>query len=105
MKYRVSQLPNTGHANRFKVQDPAGKHLTEFLISKDLISIWRNPSPLQLKEVMVAYVKKNGWVKEPVSLDTANSPRALNAFVASLSGTKRGIPQRGDKPHAGSPCA
>ena len=88
MKYRVSHLPNSSHANRFKVQDAQGKNETVFNISKSLIEVWGNPSVLQLKEVMVAYIKKNGWAKEPIGVDSKNSPRSLNAYVRSLQTKK-----------------
>lgn len=86
MKYRVSSLPNSSHANRFKVNDEQGKHETVFNISKELIDVWGNPLTPKLKTVMVAYIKKHGWAKEPVAVDCKNSPRSLNAYVHALGG-------------------
>ena len=89
MKYRVSALPNTQHANRFVVRDIKGTHETQFNISKESLLIWGKPDPKKIKHFMIAYVKKNGWVKEPVDVCPKKSPRNLNHYITDLLGKKR----------------
>lgn len=88
MKYPVTHLPNTAHALRFKItNEKADKH-SEFAIDRKLNDVWGKPAVAKLKEVMVAYVKRHGWPKDPVTLDLKNSPRSLNGYTAFLAKSK-----------------
>lgn len=88
MKYNVSQLPNTGKALQFKVKSVAEKKETAFSFCKELLTVWGNPVQSKLKEVMVAYIKRNGWSKDMVAISEKNSHRNLNSYVASLPKSK-----------------
>ena len=88
MKYNVSQLPNTGKALQFKVKSIAEKKETAFSFCKELLTVWGNPVQSKLKEVMVAYIKRNGWSKEMVSISGKNTLPNLNTYVASLPKSK-----------------
>jgi hypothetical protein len=88
MKYRVSQIPNTGRALNFKVRDPEGKKQSIFNFSHSIIETWGNPKEEKLKEVMIAYIKRHGWVKEPVAI-SADTPKNITRYIASLSETKK----------------
>ncbi len=52
------------------------------------MTVWGNPLQSKLKEVMVAYIKRNGWSKEMVTLSEKNSAKNLNSYVASLPKSK-----------------
>lgn len=88
MKYNVSQLPNTGNAKQFKVKSIAEKKETSFSFSRELLTVWGNPLQPKLKEVMIAYIKRNGWSKETVAISEKNISRNLNSYVASLPKSK-----------------
>ncbi len=89
MKYRVSNLPNTAHALRFKVQtNPTAKE-SVFSISRSMIETWGYPLEPKLKRLMVAYIKKNGWSSTPVDMNSKNSPRDLEYFILSLASAKK----------------
>ena len=83
MKYRFSPLPNTQAARRYKVQSGDSKTQAFFNFSKEILVIWGNPLETKLHELMIAYVKKNGWAKEPVAIGD-KSPRSLSKYIASL---------------------
>ena len=89
MRYRVSNLPNTGQALNFKMKSAEGGKESTFSFCRELVSVWGNPSETDLKEVMIAYVKQHGWSKAPVALSEKNSSRSLRNFVASLSVKKK----------------
>ena len=84
MTYAFSHLPNTGHAKRFKVRNAQKKDVSFFNFSRSLIGMWGNPLEEKLERFMIAYIKRHGWVKEPVVLDSTNSPKNLSQFIASL---------------------
>lgn len=88
MKYRVSHVPNSGHGVNFKMCNEQGKHESFFTFSHELIDVWGNPLEAKLKELMIAYVKRHGWVKEPVTMTDKNSPRSLQHLIASLPKAK-----------------
>lgn len=89
MKYRVSDVPNTGHAVNFKLQSAKGDQQSLFCFSRQIMDVWGNPQKSSLKEVMVAYVKRHGWQKEPVTMTPKNSPRSLSCYVAELLSAKK----------------
>lgn len=89
MKYRVSHVPNTQKALNFKIVSADSKNQTVFNICKDLFLTWGKPSEAKLKEMMVAYVKKNGWAKEPVAISEVKGSRDLNFFITELNGNKK----------------
>lgn len=89
MKYRVSNLPNSGKAINFKIQDQKGEKQSSFSFSHTLVDVWGMPKEPMLKELMVAYVKRNGWQKENVSMTDKNSPRSLSCYIADLNAVKK----------------
>lgn len=88
MNYNVSHIPDTANFLNFKVRNTEGKEVI-FNFCKETFLVWGKPSVLRLKEVMVAYVKRNGWTaKSPVEINLANSSRNINTFVKSLNESK-----------------
>ena len=85
MKYRFTHLPNTQAAKRFKVQSGDSKNQAFFNFEKEILTIWGNPLEDKLQELMIAYVKRNGWAKEPVAVNPENSLHHLNQNIASLA--------------------
>lgn len=88
MKYRIAPLPNTQHAHRFVIRDAKGTHETQFNISKESFMVWGKPSTEKLGQFMIAYVKKNGWAKEPVDVCAEKSPRNLGTYIHDLAHAK-----------------
>ena len=84
MKYQFTHLPSTAKALKFKVRSQTGGKESFFDISHSVVEVWGNPLEAKLREVMIAYIKKHGWSKEPVTLTLKNSMRNLNRFVASM---------------------
>ena len=84
MKYRFFHLPNTEHATKFRVKSQDGKNESDFNFSKAILSMWGNPLEDKLEELMIAYLKRNGWGKQPVNVTTTESPKNLNQYIASL---------------------
>ena len=90
MKYRVSLIPDSEKTMNFKVWSDEGKEEVIFHFSKQLLSVWGRPLPAKLREVMVAYIKKNGWSKTPVEISLANSLKNLNQQIKHLTPVKAG---------------
>jgi hypothetical protein len=87
MKFLISSVPGTSHFKSYKVRHPEeeGKEVY-FNFCKELLTVWGNPLEPKLNEVMVAYIKRNGWTaKGPIEITEKNSARNLNTFVASLN--------------------
>lgn len=85
MKYRVSHMPNSGTAINFKIQDQPGEKQTNFSFSHTIVDVWGMPKEPLLKELMVAYVKRNNWPKETVVMTPKNSPRSLSCYIRDLN--------------------
>ena len=85
MKYRVSDLTHTQNEKRYVVKSEDSKHETAFSFSKGILVMWGRPLAPDLKELMVAHIKRNGWSKTPVVLDTKNSSKNLNQQIAALN--------------------
>ena len=90
MKYRISNVPNTAQALKFKVCSQEGGKETLFSFSKEIFMLWGKPSESKLGEAMIAHIKKNGWTKEQVAVDAKNASPNLNTFIASLNKAKAG---------------
>ena len=88
MKYQFTHLPNTAQALKFKVRSQEGGKESFFNISHAIVDVWGNPLESKLRAVMIAYIKKNGWSKEPVTITPKNSLRNINRYIASLPAKK-----------------
>ncbi len=84
MQYLFTRLPNQGHAQKYRVRDFKSKSETLFSFSYSIIEIWGKPLEPRLENLMIAYLKKKGWVKEPVVITPENAPRNLTTFLESL---------------------
>ena len=81
MKYRFSYMPNTQKARVFRVTSPDKKNESVFNISREMIGIWGNPAESKLEQFMVAYIKKHGWPKQPVTVEVKDCSRNLNQAI------------------------
>ncbi len=88
MKYQFTHLPSTANALKFRVRSQEGGKESFFNISHEVIEVWGNPLEAKLRTVMIAYIKRHGWSKDPVAITPKNSLRNLNRYVASLPDTK-----------------
>ena len=84
MKYHVKALPNNEKALRFKIRSEDGKQESVFNFCKENLGVWGNPAESKLKEMMVSYVKKNGWGKEVV-IKTEENNHNLTHYIAALN--------------------
>ena len=88
MQYWIKDLPNEGQAKRFKVHDEKNDHEVLFRFPYAMLTIWGNPVKEKLGHLMIAYIKKNGWGKQPVEFAAKNTPGNLGAYIAALTQEK-----------------
>lgn len=89
MNYLISHVPNSQKTLNYKIKSAEGDKEAAFSFCKELYMVWGKPSEQKLGQVMIAYVKKNGWSKSPVILDEKTSGRNLNTYVSALLGAKK----------------
>jgi len=88
MKYRVSQIPDSQKSMNFRFWTDEGKEEVVFNFARPLLVVWGNPGQDKLREVMVAYTKKNGWSKKAVVFDLTNSLKNMTQYIHSLAAVK-----------------
>ncbi len=89
MKYRISHVPNSQNTLNYKVTSQEGDKQASFAICKELFEVWGKPADSKLGEVMIAYIKKNGWSKAPVVITEEKAARNINTYVHSLGHEKK----------------
>ena len=89
LNYRFTHVPNTEKALRYRVNGPEKGSEAHFDFSKKLISLWGNPAEEDLRQLMIAYVRKHGWAKEPVTMTTENSPGNLRHYIQAIPKSKK----------------
>lgn len=89
LQYRFTHLPNTEKALRFRVRGPESGNEAFFNFARPLISVWGNPLEEQLRQLMIAYIRKHGWAKEPVTMTLENTPQNLTNYIIALPKSKK----------------
>ena len=84
MKYRFTRLPNVEQFHKYKVCGDENKTGIIFKFSYPIIVTWGNPLKEILEQLMIAYIKRNGWPKDTVEFNSKNSPHNLSQYLSTL---------------------